>query len=145
MFDLSISEDCYKPIIVNIASNNNYIQSESKRNTTLKFEEYLGVIEPYLVDMINDHKNKGEWIIQLTAEINFISFKQDSNETRIMYTRSINAEIVIGSNTNEVIEDLLKSLLQGNQENLEEKMKGSEFVFDDVNSFYYDLNKNKLR
>ena len=62
-----------------------------------------------------------------------------------MYTRSINAEIVIGSDTNEVIEDLFKSLSQGYQENLEEKMKGSEFVFDGVNSFYYDLNKNKLR
>ena len=38
-----------------------------------------------------------------------------------MYTKSINAEIMIGSDTNEVIEDLFKSLLQGYQENLEEK------------------------
>ena len=102
------------------------------------------MIEPYLVDMINDYKNKGEWIIQLTAEINFISFKPDSNETRIMYTKSINAEIMIGSDTNEVIEDPFKSLLQGYRENLEEKMKGSEFVFDGVNSLYYDLNKISL-
>ena len=63
------------------------------------------MMEPYLVDMINDYKNKGEWIIQLTAVINFISFKPDSNETRIMYTKSINAEIMIGSDTNEVIEE----------------------------------------
>ena len=94
--------------------------------------------------MINDDKNKGEWKIQLTAEINFTSFKPDSNETRIMYTKCINAEIMIGSDTNEVIEDLFKSLLQGYQENLEEKMKGSEFVFDGINSLYYDLNKISL-
>ena len=100
--------------------------------------------EPCLLDMINDYKNKGEWIIQLTAEINFISFIPDSNETRIMYTKSINAEIMIGSDTNEVIEDLFKSLLQVYQENLEEKMKGSYFVFDGVNSLYYDLNKTSL-
>ena len=65
------------------------------------------MIEPYLVDTINDYKNKGEWITQLTAEINFISSKPDSNETSTMYTKSINAEIMIGSETNEVIEDLL--------------------------------------
>ena len=144
LFDLSISEDYYKPIIVNSASNNNYIQYESRGDTILKFKEYLSMIEPYLVDMINDYKNKGERIIQLTAEINFISFKRDSNETRIMHAKSDNAEIMTGSDTNVVIEDLFKSLLQRYQENLEEKMKGSEFVFDGVNSLYYDLNKTSL-
>ena len=59
LFDLSISEDYYKPIIVNSASNNNYIQYESRGDTILKFKEYLSMIEPYLVDMINDYKNKG--------------------------------------------------------------------------------------
>ena len=102
------------------------------------------MIELYLVDMINDYKNKGEWIIQLTAEINFSSLKPDSNETRTMYTKSDNIEIMIGTDTNEVIEDLFKSLLQRYQENLEEKMRGSEFAFDGVNALYYDLNKTSL-
>ena len=144
LFDLSISEDYYKPIIVNITSNNNYIQYESKGDKILTFKEYLSMIESYLVDMINDYKNKGEWIIQLTAEINFSSLKPDSNETRTMYTKSDNIEIMIGSDTNEVIEDLFKSLLQRYQENLEEKMRGSEFGFDGVNALYYDLNKTSL-
>ena len=111
LFDLSISEDYYKPIIVNTASNNNNIQYESKGDKILTFKEYLSMIESHLVDMINDYKNKGEWIIQLTAEINFSSLKPDSNETRTMYTKSDNIEIMIGSDTNEVIEDLFKSLL----------------------------------
>ena len=51
---------------------------------------------------------------------------------------------MIGSDTNEVIEELFKSLLQKYQENLKEKMRGSEFVFDDVNMLYYDLNKISL-
>ena len=95
MFDLSISEDYYKPIIVNIASNNNYIQSKGDKILTIK--EYLSMIESYLVDMIDDYKNKGEWIFQLTAEINFTSLIPDSNETRTMYTESDNIEIMIGS------------------------------------------------
>ena len=141
MFDSSISEDYYKPIIVNTAFNNNYIWSESKGDKILTIEEYLSMIESYLVDMINDHKNKGEWKIHLTAEINFISSIPDSDETRIMHTKSDNLEIMIGSDTNEVIENLFKSLLKRYQEGSEEKMKGSEFVFDGVNLLHYDLYK----
>ena len=120
LFDLSISEDYYKPIIVKSASNNSYIQYESKgdKDKILTIREYLNMIRPYLLDMINDYKNKGEWIIQLSAEINFISSKSDSDETRITHTKSDNLEIMIGSDTNEVIEDLFKSLLQRYQENL---------------------------
>ena len=126
LFDLSISEDYYKPIIVKSAFNNNYIQYESKRDKILTIEEYLSMTEPYLVDMINDYKNKGEWKIQLTAEINFISSKPGSDETRTMYTKSINADIMTGSDTNEFIEVIFESLLQKYQTNLEEKMRGSE-------------------
>ena len=120
LFDLSISEDYYKPIIVKSASNSSYIQYESKgdKDKILTIREYLNMIRPYLLDMINDYKNKGEWIIQLSAEINFISSKSDSDETRITHTKSDNLEIMIGSDTNEVIEDLFKSLLQRYQENL---------------------------
>ena len=51
---------------------------------------------------------------------------------------------MIGSDTNEVIEKLFKSPLRKYQDNLEEKMHGSEFVFDGVNALYYDLNKISL-
>ena len=40
--------------------NNNYIQYESKGDKILTIEEYLSMIKSYLVDMINDYKNKGE-------------------------------------------------------------------------------------
>ena len=58
-----------------------------------------------------------------------------------MYTKSNNIEIMIGNDTNEVIGILFESLLQKYQANLEEKMHGSEFIFDGVNALYYDLNK----
>ena len=32
------------------------------------------MIEPYLRELINDHKSKGEWKIQLTAQINFLYY-----------------------------------------------------------------------
>ena len=110
---MSIGEDYYKPIIANSLFNNNYIQYESKRDKDkiLAISEYLDMIRPYLIDIINDHKNQSEWAIQLSGEISFISSKPDSDETRIMHTKSNNVEIMIGSDTNEVIEELLKSLL----------------------------------
>ena len=70
--------------------------------------------------MINDYKSKGEWKIQLTAEINFTSLKPDSDETRIMHTKGDNKEIMIGSDTNEVIKELFKSFLQRYQDSLQE-------------------------
>ena len=111
--------------MVNGTFNNNYIQYKSKgdKDKILIISEYLNLIRPYLVDMINDHKNRSEWKIQLSATINFVSPKLDSDQTRIMHTKSTNIEIVIGSNTNEVIEELFKSLLERYQENLEEKIE----------------------
>ena len=144
MFKLSIDKDYFKPKFVKSAYSNNYIRYESKGDKILTFKEYLSLIEPYLADMLNDYKSKGEWKIQLAAEVNFTSLKPDSNETRIMHTKSDNEEIMIGSETNEVIKELFKSLLQRYQEGLQEKMKGSEFEFDGINLLYYDLNKISL-
>ena len=61
-----------------------------------------------------------------------------------MHTKSNNIEITIGSDADEVIENLFRSLLQRYQENLEEKLRRSEFVFDGVNLLRYDLNKISL-
>ena len=99
------------------------------------------MIEPYLRELINGHKSKGEWKIQLTAHINFISLRPGSDETRVMHTRSDNEEFMNGSDTDEIIKELFKSLLQRYQENLQEKMRGSDFAFDGANFLYYDFNK----
>ena len=139
LFKLSIDEDHYKPILVY-----NYAQYESKGDRILTVQEYLALIEKYLRELINHYKNKGEWKIQLTAEINFISLKPGSDETRVMYTRSDNEEFMNGSDTDEVIKLLFESFLQKYEENLQEKMKGSDFEFDGVNFLYYDFNKTSI-
>ena len=99
------------------------------------------MIRLFLVDMINDHNSQSEWKIQLTIAINFISSKPDSDETRTMHARSDNLEIMKDS---EVIEELFKPLLKRYKKELEESMRGSEFIFDAVNVLYYDLNKISL-
>ena len=53
-------------------------------------------------------------------------------------------EIMIGSDTNEVIKELFKSFLQRYQEGLQKKMRGSELAFDGIYLLYYDFNKISL-
>ena len=50
-----------------------------------------------------------------------------------MHTRSDNIEIMIGDNNDDNIEELFKSFIQEYEENLQNKMKGSDFEFDGVN------------
>ena len=120
---MSIDEDYYKLRITNSDFNNNYVQYESKGNKDkiLTTNENLDMIRLYLSDIIDDHKTHGEWRIHsgnttikhktqgewkmhLTMEINFISSKEDSDETRTMRTKSDIIEIIIGSETDEIIE-----------------------------------------
>ena len=131
----------YKPTIVKSGYNNNYIEYRSEGDKLLTVEEYLALIEPYLRELTNDYKSKGEWKIQLTAQINFISLRLGSDETRVIHTRSNNEEFMNGSDTDKIIKELFKSILQRYQENLHEKMRGSDFAFDGVNFLYYDFNK----
>ena len=159
---MSIDEDYYKPIIARGVLNSSYIQYESKREKgkNLSIKEYLNMIKPYLSDIINNHKTCGlvryhsgnktwveetssEWKIQLTMAINFISSK-DSDETRTMHTKSNNVEIMMGSETDEIIKDLFEFFLQKYQEGLEESMRGSRFTYDSVDAMYYNLNKVSL-
>ena len=88
----------------------------------LLVDDYLDKIKPHLNDLIDNHKTKGEWKIQLTMTINFISSK-DFEETRTMHTTSDNIDVMMVSETDEIIKDLFDSLLQRYQEGLEKSMK----------------------
>ena len=60
--------------------------------------------------------------------INFISSK-DSDEICKMHTKGDNIENMMVSETDEVIKELFESILQIYQKDLQESMRGSEFVF----------------
>ena len=91
------------------------------------------MIRPYLSGTIDDYKTQGGWKVHLTMAINFFSSK-DSEETRTMYSKNDNIEVMMGSERDEIIEELFDSFLQRYQKNLEESMRKSEVVFDRVNS-----------
>ena len=61
-----------------------------------------------------------------------------------MHTRSDNIEIMNGDDNDDIIEELFKSFLQKYEENLQNKMRGTDFEFDGVNLLYYDFNEISL-
>ena len=75
--------------------------------------------------------------------VNFI-FSKDSDETRTIHTKVNIVEIMMGSETDEIIKELFESFLKKYQEGLEESMRGSEFAYDNVDALYYNLNKVSL-
>ena len=87
------------------------------------------MIRPYLRDMINNHKTlligslgkifdnnlHGEWKIQLTMQINFVS-SLDPGEIRTIDSKSKIIEILMGRETDDTINELFESLLNDEQE-----------------------------
>ena len=144
LFKMSIDKDYYKPKLNKSGYNKNYAHYESKGDKILNLQEYLNLIEKYLRELLEEYKQKGESKVQLTTEVNFISLKPGSDETRIMYTRSDNIEIMFGDDNDDIIKQLFESLLKKYEQNLQNKMGGSEFEFDGVNFLYYDFGKTSI-
>ena len=138
-------EDYYKPIEVKSAFDGNYVLYESRgdKDANLALYEYFDKIKPYLKDMIDDYKSKGEWKIQITMRIIFISFI-DKNETQVMHTKSDNVEIMNGANTSDAINKLINSFMKRYQEGLETKTKGSSYIFERIDLLEYHLHKKSL-
>ena len=71
--------------------------------------------------------------------------KINFNETRDMYSKSENFEIMMGADTNEIIKNLINSLLQRYQKGLAWSMRGSDFIFDYVESLNYIFHNVDLK
>ena len=93
--------------------------------------------------MIDDFKSKGEWKIQITMRIIFISFI-DKNETQVIHTKSDNVKIVNGTDTSDAINELIDSFIERYQEGLETKMKRSSYIFKHIDLLEYHLHKISL-
>ena len=72
--------DYYKPTEVKRAFDGSYTLYENRgdKDSKLAIYEYFDIFRPYLRDMIDNHKARGKWKIQLTMRLIFFSFI-DSN------------------------------------------------------------------
>ena len=115
-------------------------ESRGDKDNMLAVYEYFDKIKPYLKDMIDDSKSKGEWRIQLVMRVIFVSFI-DKNETQVMHAKSDNVKIMNGTDTNDAI---IKFFTKRYQEGLETKMKGSSYIFERVDLLEYHLHQISL-
>ena len=76
LFNELNEEDYYEPKEIKSAFNGSYILYESKgdKDAKLTLWEYFDKIRPYLRDMIDNHKAKGEWKIQLVIFVHLCFF-----------------------------------------------------------------------
>ena len=83
LFNEFNEEDYYKSTEVKSAFDGSYMLYEGKgdKDNKLALYEYFDIIIPYLKDMIDNYQARGEWKIQLSMRINFVSFI-DANESR---------------------------------------------------------------
>ena len=79
-------------------------ESNGYRNKTLLNEECLDKIRPNSKDITNDLKKFDTWKIQLIEAISVIS-SNDTDEGRVINSKSDNIEILINDKVHEVIEE----------------------------------------
>ena len=105
-------EDYYEPKSINTAFKNNYsqYQTTSDRKNILTPNEYLKKIEPSLIDLINKYKNDS-WKVQLNMKIIFTPI-EDFIDKRALYVKTKNVEIMMGSDTKEIVKELFESIIE---------------------------------
>ena len=128
------TEKLLSTIKPNLKRKNNEILTTKTQQNMAKTQQELIKSQKTQQELIKSQKTQQE-LRKSQQEL-----RKSQQELRI-HTRSVNEEFMNGSDTDEIIKELFRSLLQRYQENLQEKMKGSDFAFDGVNYLYYDLNK----
>ena len=145
LFNEVNEKDYYEPKEIKSAFDGSYILYESRGDKDAKLAswEYFDKIRPYLKDMIDDYKSKGEWKIQITIRIIFISFI-DKNETQVIHAKSDNVKIMNGTDTSDAINELIDSFMKRYQDGLETRMNGSSYIFERIDLLEYHLHKISL-
>ena len=94
----------YKPIVARSSFEGNYVKYTSSGDFTSSIGVYFENSKFYLSNLIY-YVLKGEWKIQLSMQISFIS--PTNEETDIMHSKSDNIEIMRGRSTDEIVNMLI--------------------------------------
>ena len=110
----------YKPILTRSSFEGNYVKYTSSGDFTSSIDKYFENIKLYLSNLIHYYMLKGEWKIQLSMQVSFIS--PINEETDIMHSKSDNVEIMRGRSTNDILNRLIETFKQRYQEGLQTRM-----------------------
>ena len=129
----------YQPILTRSSFEGNYVKYTSPGDFASSIDEYFEKISFYLSNLIYYYMLKGEWKIQLSMHVSFIS--PINEETDIMHSKSDNVEIMMGRSTSDILNRLIETFKQRYQEGLETRMRGSSYAFNHVKLLEYHFHK----
>ena len=66
---------------------------------------------------------------------------EDFNDKKALHVQTKNVEIMMGSDTNEIVKELFESIIQKYQELMEYSTKNSGLILEGVELMNYDINK----
>ena len=137
-------DNCYAPILTSSLFDKGYqryhFRDDKKRNISVK--SYINKIFPYLRVLIDENKAY-EQKIQIDIGFNMIHI---SNNRRIThFSRSDNEICRPSSNTNKLLRQLLTSLYERYQNDLELSCENSSFVYESVEVCNIHFHKIDLR
>ena len=110
----------YKPILTRSPFDGIYVKYTSSGGFTSSTGAYFEKINFYLSNLICYYMLLGEWKIQLSMKVSFIS--PNNEETDIMHSKSDNTEIMRGRSTNGILNMLIETFKQRYREGLETRM-----------------------
>ena len=147
VFDNIDDDDYYKPILVKSSFDENYkyYKSRGDKDKKLSIEQYLGMIKPYLSDLINENKvietSFNDWKIQINMHISFIS-SNDTGKICTVFGWSDNEQIRLG---NDIVKRLINCFLNNYQKEELIWRSGSNFVIESVDLLSYYIHKTSLK
>ena len=122
------------------------MKAEGIKDKIFIAEDYVERIEPYLRDLINDHKitESGEQKVHLNMHVAFIS-SNDTGEIGNINILSGNEKIMWGYNTDDNINNLFISFKNNYQSEEQIMREGNDFILERVERLDYKLDKIKIK
>ena len=137
-------DDYYKPILAQGFFNNNYQRYYIRGDKTrqLSLDSYLYNIKNYIKILIDENKIS-EQKIQLDIGINLIHITDKQRITH--FTKSDNIKCLPSSNTDHILNKLLKSLEEKYQEDIRLCHTSSSFIYESVEELNIHFHKINLQ
>ena len=137
-------DDYYKPILAHGLFNNNYQRYYIRGDKTrqLSLDTYLDKVNRYIKILIDENKI-AEQKIQLDIGINYMHI---TDKQRILhFTKSENIKCLPSSNTDHILNELLKSLEEKYQEDIRLCHTSSSFIYESVEELNIHFHKISLQ
>ena len=137
-------DDYYMPILAKESFDGNYQMYTCRGNKerNMYINEYLEKIKPYLVSLINKKKTSNQKL-QLDIAINLILLTKSDRIT--FYVKSKNIECYPSDNSEDILNQLIDSLLEYFNDKLMICRTDSGYVFESIEGFSIHFHKIDLK